>query len=184
MDTCNGRRPTNSSSSHLTGSHLTGIQPTGEIDLSSFILRTPNSMGWGSLKLSLACLEILGLSCCLALASSWPSCFPVFCEPDPSWIPHWLCDFRHVVVLGFRDSIPPSINDCLNLEDGKCLQGSGGDQAGVTQILHVRQCGVVTITADRKGYPWQRKKLLPVSSWLLCGKEDSVWPHFQFSQKM
>lgn len=130
MNIYNERRPTSSSSSHLNWSH----QYTGEIGLSSSILPTHNSMGWGSLKLSLASLEILGFGYHLALSSSWPSFFTVCREPDASWITCQLCDFRQVM-FAFGDSVPSSRNEHLNWEKvGKCLQESGMYQEGVLQI--------------------------------------------------
>lgn len=184
MNIWNALRPSNSSS-HLTWSHLWSPGHSAYTWHWLVFFHPPHTWLHGLRKsaVSLSHVWKFLISGTALPSSSWPSCFTVCRDPDPSWIPCLLCDFRQAV-FAFGDSAPSSLNQCLNLEKvGKCLQGSGKYRGGM-QLLQVRRWGVVTITADGNGYPWQKKKLLLVSRWLLCGKEDSVWPHFQFSQKM
>lgn len=104
--------------------------------------------------------EFLGSGTALCSHHLGPAIFTVCHEPDPDSITCQLRDFRQVV-FGFWDSVPFSINERLNLDkNGTCLQGWAKYREWVTQIFHVRQRRVMTITANGTGCPWQRKKLI------------------------
>lgn len=112
---------------------LLGSQNVGQINLPSSIFPTANSVGWGSPRLSLDCLQILGFRSSLVLSAS-PSVSPHLGQPavpalhyefDPSSISCQFCDFRRVV-FGFWDSVSSSVNEDCDLDEEerlKCLQG-------------------------------------------------------------
>lgn len=88
---------------------LSGSQNVDQMNLPSSIFPAANSMGWGSPRLSLDCLRILGFRDSLVLSTS-PSASPPLGQPavpamhyesHPSSITCQLCDLRQVM-FGIR----------------------------------------------------------------------------------
>lgn len=139
---------------------LSGSQNVGQINLPSSIFPTANSMGWGSPRLSLDYLQILGFRGSLVLSTSPSASLPLgqpavpamHYESDPSSITCQLCDFRQVV-FGFWDSVSSSVNEGCDLDEDvrlKCLQGQAS----------IENEGCKSLVYDNrelwKLWPWER----------------------------